>query len=102
MPDTWHEKAVYGLNDGTAFLETWWTVFSDPMLNDLIVKAREGNYDLKSAVANVNQARAQLYFTAGEYFPAVEGQGFVERSRQSKEYPSACLLLRPEPTLSWI
>lgn len=84
MPDTWHEKAVYGLNDGTAFLETWWTVFSDPMLNDLIVKAREGNYDLKSAVANVNQARAQLYFTAGEYFPAVEGQGFVERSRQSK------------------
>ena len=84
MPDVWYEEITYGLNDGTANLQTWWTVFKDPVLNDFIIKARDGNYDIKSAVARVNQARAQLYFAAGEYLPAIEGQGSIERSRSSE------------------
>jgi multidrug efflux system outer membrane protein len=84
MPDSWHQTVTYGINDRTANLWTWWTVFKDPILDDLIMKAREGNYDLKSAVTSVNQARAQIYFTAGEYLPAVQAQGSVERSRGSE------------------
>jgi len=84
MPDSWHQAVTYGINDRTANLWTWWTVFKDPILDDLIMKAREGNYDLKSAITSVNQARAQVYFTAGEYLPAVQAQGSVERSRGSE------------------
>lgn len=84
MPDTWHEQVTYGLNEGAANLWTWWTMFNDPILDELIIKSSEGNYDLKSAVTSVNQARAQIYFTAGEYLPAVQAQGSVERSRGSE------------------
>ncbi len=84
MPDSWYEAVSYGLNDGTSNLQTWWTVFEDPILDKLMIKASEGNYDLKSAVTSVNQARAQLYSTSGEYLPAVQAQGSVERSRESE------------------
>jgi NodT family efflux transporter outer membrane factor (OMF) lipoprotein len=84
MPDSWHQTATYGINDRTANLWTWWTLFNDPVLDDLIMKAREGNYDLKIAVTSVNQARTQVYFTAGEYLPSVQAQGSVERSRASE------------------
>ncbi len=32
MPDSWYEAVTYGLNDGTSNLQTWWTVFEDPIL----------------------------------------------------------------------
>jgi len=35
----------------------WWEVFKDPVLQDLIRTALTNNYDLKQAVARVEQAR---------------------------------------------
>ncbi len=32
MPDSWYEAVTYGLNDGTSNLQTWWTVFENPLL----------------------------------------------------------------------
>ncbi len=32
MTDSWYEAVTYGLNDGTSNLQTWWTVFEDPIL----------------------------------------------------------------------
>ncbi len=84
MPDEWHEAITYGLNEGKANLQTWWIVFNDPVLNDLIKRARVGNYDVKQAVARVSQARAQLNFAKGEYVPFIEGSGSLERSRTSE------------------
>ncbi len=84
MPDKWHVSITYGLNEGKANLQTWWTVFNDPILNGLIERARVANYDVKQAVARVSQSQAQLNFAKGEYAPFVEGSGFVERSRTSE------------------
>ena len=84
MPDEWHEAITYGLNEGKANLQTWWTVFNDPVLNDLIKRAHVGNYDVKQAAARVSQARAQLNFTKGEYAPIIEGSGSLEKSRTSE------------------
>ncbi len=84
MPDEWYETITYGLNEGTANLETWWTVFNDPILNDLISEAHEGNLDLKQAAERVIQARTQVKFTVGDYFPIVQGQGSIEKSRESE------------------
>jgi multidrug efflux system outer membrane protein len=42
----------------------WWKLFKDAELNALIDKALRHNYDLKSALANLREARA-LYLEAG-------------------------------------
>ena len=41
MPDKWTEEAVAGLEDGTAEMHTWWKQFNDPLLDELIAKAKE-------------------------------------------------------------
>src|SRR5216684_1287203 len=36
----------------------WWTVFGDPLLNELEAEALKANQDLKAAIARVKEARA--------------------------------------------
>jgi NodT family efflux transporter outer membrane factor (OMF) lipoprotein len=50
-------------------LSKWWTVFNDPVLNDLICYAYNQNLTLREAGFRVLQARAQLGIAVGEIFP---------------------------------
>src|SRR5579859_6784695 len=50
-------------------LSKWWTVFNDPVLNDLICDAYHQNLTLREAGYRVLQARAQLGIAIGEIFP---------------------------------
>jgi NodT family efflux transporter outer membrane factor (OMF) lipoprotein len=84
VPDQWHEKAVQGLQDGSADLQTWWTVFNDPVLEDLIWQCHEENLDLQIAYARIMEARALLGVASGEYWPNVDGTGFYSRDRVSE------------------
>ena len=47
----------------------WWTVFQDPVLNDLVQTAHQQNLTLREAGARVLQARAQRALVAGNLFP---------------------------------
>src|SRR5277367_2294538 len=49
----------------------WWDLFKDPVLRELIREALKNNYDLKTAVARVEQERALAGVTRSEYFPQV-------------------------------
>ncbi|MHC4554762.1 MAG: efflux transporter outer membrane subunit [Planctomycetota bacterium] len=84
VPDQWHEKAVQGLDDGSANLQTWWTVFDDPILEDLIGRSRMENLDLRIAYARVMESRALLGVASGQYWPEVDGVGFYSRDRVSE------------------
>jgi multidrug efflux system outer membrane protein len=84
VPDQWHEKAVQGLEDGSADLQTWWTVFDDPMLEDLIGRSHVDNLDLRIAYARVMESRARLGVASGQYWPNVDGVGFYSRDRVSE------------------
>jgi len=57
-PDAWHTAAVDGLEDGEAILQTWWRVFNDEKLNELVLRSAEGNLNLRSALWRVEEARA--------------------------------------------
>jgi NodT family efflux transporter outer membrane factor (OMF) lipoprotein len=57
-PDAWHTAAVDGLEDGDATLQTWWQVFNDDKLSELVLRSAEGNLDLRSALWRVEEARA--------------------------------------------
>src|SRR5579871_3532143 len=47
----------------------WFEVFNDPELQKLMRAALEHNYDLRDAVARVEQARASLGITRSSQYP---------------------------------
>jgi NodT family efflux transporter outer membrane factor (OMF) lipoprotein len=64
----------------------WWTVFNDPVLNQLINIAYQQNYNLKVAGLRVLEARAQLGIAVGNRYPqnqAVFGAATAIRSSES-------------------
>ena len=58
----------------------WWTVFEDPVLDDLIGRAVAGNLDLKQAEARVRQARALFSDRQFDLFPHITSHGTYNRS----------------------
>jgi NodT family efflux transporter outer membrane factor (OMF) lipoprotein len=62
--------------------DNWWQLFNDPVLNDLQAKLVIGNENLKSAVAQVAQARASLDASRASLFPTV-GLGLSGTRSQS-------------------
>jgi NodT family efflux transporter outer membrane factor (OMF) lipoprotein len=53
-------------------LSKWWTVFNDPVLNQLVCYAYNQNLTLREAGYRVLQARAQLGISIGEIFPQTQ------------------------------
>ena len=61
----------------------WWQVFKDPALQDLIRIALTNNYDLKQAVARVEQARQQVTVARAPLFPQIGYGGDVGRGKNA-------------------
>jgi NodT family efflux transporter outer membrane factor (OMF) lipoprotein len=63
----------------------WFEVFKDDKLQDLIRTALVQNYDLRTAVANVEAARANLGITRSNQYPNVGASGNIEFTRLSRD-----------------
>jgi multidrug efflux system outer membrane protein len=63
----------------------WFEVFKDEKLQELIRTALEHNYDLRDAVARVEEARASLGITRSNQFPSFGAGGSVEINRLSRD-----------------
>jgi outer membrane protein, multidrug efflux system len=67
---------------------TWWQVFKDTKLQELIRTALKQNYDLQLATERINAARAQVAIARSSLFPQVSGNanfnGGKENIEQSK------------------
>jgi multidrug efflux system outer membrane protein len=61
----------------------WWEVFKDPALQDLIYAALTNNYDIKQAVARVEQARQQVTVARSPLFPQVGYSGDIGRGKNA-------------------
>jgi outer membrane protein, multidrug efflux system len=61
----------------------WWEVFKDPFLQDLIHVALTNNYDLRQAVARVEQARQQVTVARAPLFPQIGYGGDVGRGKNA-------------------
>jgi outer membrane protein, multidrug efflux system len=61
----------------------WWQVFQDPVLQNLIGTALTNNYDLKQAVARVEQARNQAAVANSAFFPQIGYSGDIGRGQNS-------------------
>lgn len=69
VPETYIQPADAG--ESLANL-TWWELFEDPVLEELIRVALEENQDLRIAAARVEEFRAQLGIVRSNQFPTVD------------------------------
>lgn len=78
--------------------DPWWTIFSDPTLNQLVDEALAHNTDVAIAAARVQQARAALGIANADRLPTINLEGNATRSKQSADiavFPGAD---RPQTT----
>ena len=61
----------------------WWEVFKDPLLKELINTALTNNYNLKQAVARVEQARQQVTVARSPLFPQIGYGGDIGRGKNA-------------------
>jgi multidrug efflux system outer membrane protein len=62
-----------------SFEAAWWRQFGDPVLDDLVSRALEGDLDLRMAVARVREARALFRDARLDYAPAVTAHGGYQK-----------------------
>src|SRR3989441_3110819 len=63
----------------------WFEIFQDAQLQALIQTALVANYDLRDAVARVEEARANLGITRSEQFPTIAASADLTTVRASRE-----------------
>ncbi len=61
----------------------WFELFKDSQLQELIRTALVQNYDLRTAVARVDAARASLGITQADQFPNIAASGDITTLRNS-------------------
>jgi len=71
-------------NDALA-LSQWWRVFNDPVLSNLMERARQNNLDVKQAEARLRKARATRNLARAERLPTVGANASVSRNRGSEK-----------------
>src|SRR2546425_3832587 len=86
IPDTFRgPEPVAALEGGSLADLKWFEVFKDDRLQDLIRTALVQNYDLRTAVANVEAERAVLGVTQSNQYPNVAAIGDVRFTRLSRD-----------------
>ncbi|MES2012299.1 MAG: efflux transporter outer membrane subunit [Pseudomonadota bacterium] len=63
---------------------TWWTLYQDPILSDLINKALQNNTDIKLAAARIEEADAVAREIGAALYPRVDLDAGASRSRVSE------------------
>lgn len=70
-------------------LSDWWTVFNDPILDDLVAEAFEQNLSLQITGLRILEARAQLGIAVGNQYPQVqELNGSASTNSTSENSPN--------------
>jgi multidrug efflux system outer membrane protein len=81
VPETFRNQT--GAADVTSLADLpWWQVFEDETLQGLIHEALENNYNLLTAAARVEQARAQVGVTRSQIYPQAGYQAQASRGKQ--------------------
>jgi NodT family efflux transporter outer membrane factor (OMF) lipoprotein len=94
-PESWIESDNPKLKSEPAEIDTWWTVFDDPVLNRLIEIATGDNLSLQVAGIRILEARARLGIAVGDQYPQVqEASGDVAHNTISENAPNTAGLNR--------
>ncbi|HWC18663.1 MAG TPA: efflux transporter outer membrane subunit, partial [Terriglobales bacterium] len=67
---------------------SWWTLYQDPVLNDLETAALDANQTIQLSVTRVQQARDLARVQVAGFFPSLSAGVSVERQRLSANRPA--------------
>lgn len=77
----------------------WWTVFHDPVLDNLEAQATGANRDIRIALAHVDQANAMARSVHSNQLPTIGAAPSVSRSREAQNSPGN--VTRPGPAATF-
>ena len=82
LRDAWTEVEAPGLSAGQTDYSSWWRVFDDPVLDNLIETAYRQNLSLQIAGIRIYEARAQLGIAVGNLYPQQQSaSGFLTTNK---------------------
>lgn len=88
-PKNWISSQHHqGLTAKDIHEQAWWRSFNDPVLNQLIAKAVQGNFDLKSAEWRISEARALYNLGMAALLPMGDMMGSVNRQKNQIAFPT--------------
>jgi len=90
-PDAWHQEVTREINAETPQLQAWWTQLNDPVLEDLIRRAREQNLTVKQALSVIRETRAARGITSRRLQPTIDTNLSYTRTRGSEQVPPLSL-----------
>ena len=79
----------------------WWKQFHDPVLDELIVIALNGNKDIKIAAARVEEFMGRYAATRGASFPQAYGGASAGRSRVTEQGPTPLSPITENPASNY-
>jgi outer membrane protein, multidrug efflux system len=83
VPDAWRSA---GKPEPASLANlSWWELFQDEDLRELVGAALDANKDLRIAVARVDQARARVRLARSDQLPHLDGRAQYTRQRNSEE-----------------
>jgi outer membrane protein, multidrug efflux system len=85
LPEQHKETAVAESSAEAAINPTWWTLFGDAALDQLVQQALDANLDLQAAVARLEAAEGAAREAGADYYPGVTLGASSGRSRSSGE-----------------
>lgn len=86
MPAHWQEIST-GVTAEPAALGRWWTLFDDPLLDQLVEEAIGGNLPLQEASQRVEESRARYRVVAAALLPQIDLQSGASRNLESENGP---------------
>ena len=84
MPAKWDSTLEGGEKADPAQIAEWWKGFGDPILDTLVTRAIDANFDLRIAESRIREARAGLQMTESDLWPQLNASGSYRRSQSPK------------------
>ena len=82
VPESWNGAPNAPAMDPDE-LATWWTRFEDPVLDELIERARADNLGLRRTLARIEEVRARRGIARGDWAPDIDLTAGTNRSQTS-------------------
>jgi len=92
VPDDWHQAVTKELTAEEPQLVSWWSQLNDPVLDDLIRRARANNLTVKQTDSVIRETRARRGITSRRLQPTIDTNLSYTRARPSEQVPPLSLL----------
>ena len=83
-PTNWSEPQLGGATNSAVQIVEWWKTFNDPELDSLVERAVNSNYNLRLAVARLQESRATVSGAVADFGPTIGASAGYTRERNSQ------------------